>query len=286
MDVSQMARAWARALVAQFRPKMILLSLLPLLISLLLWGALMAWTLQYVFDLIQSYLTEHQYFNNARDVLATLGLMGFKAVIVPLFALWLLLPIMIMSSLLFVGMFAMPVIAKHVGERDFPHIVRAADGSTIVTLFRSIGYSMASFFLFVFAWILTLPLIFFPPIYVFVQPLLWGWLTYRIMSFDALSNYASAEERKALVLQHKPSLLAMGVIAGLFGGLPSVLWMSGAMITLLPFFAGVAIWLYLLIFIFTGLWFQYYCLYALHQKREASASQSELNQVISRLESE
>jgi hypothetical protein len=35
----------------------------------------------------------------------------------------------------------------------------------------------------------------------------------------------------------------------------------------LPVFAGLAIWLYVLVFIFTGLWFQYYCLAALHAHR-------------------
>ena len=34
-----------------------------------------------------------------------------------------------------------------------------------------------------------------------------------------------------------------------------------------PFLAAFAIWLYVLIFIFTGLWFQYYCLEALSRLR-------------------
>lgn len=264
MHIPEIARAWARALAAQFRFKIILLSLIPLLISLFLWGGLLAWRLQAVFDFIQSYFSEHNNFGDARDVLASLGLLTFKAVIVPLLSMWLLLPIMIMSSLLFVGVLAMPVIAKHVGGRDFPALEQRHGASIL----GSFAYSLASFFLFSFFWVVTLPLIFIPPIYVVVHPLLWGWLTYRVMSFDALANFADREERRELVTRHRSSLLLIGIIAGMLGALPSGLWMSGAMITFLPFFAGLAIWIYLLVFVFTGMWFQYYCLAALQTLRQ------------------
>jgi hypothetical protein len=38
-----------------------------------------------------------------------------------------------------------------------------------------------------------------------------------------------------------------------------------------PFLAAISIWLYVLIFIFTGLWFQYYCLEALARQRGEAA---------------
>ena len=54
------------------------------------------------------------------------------------------------------------------------------------------------------------------------------------------------------------------------GALPTLLWLGGALsVILFPFLAAVAIWLYVLVFIFTGLWFQYYCLDALAKYRAA-----------------
>ena len=38
-------------------------------------------------------------------------------------------------------------------------------------------------------------------------------------------------------------------------------------VVLFPFLAALSIWLYVVIFIFTGLWFQYYCLQALADLR-------------------
>jgi hypothetical protein len=65
-------------------------------------------------------------------------------------------------------------------------------------------------------------------------------------------------------------LLAIGAISGLAGALPGIAWIGGALISfvLFPFLAVLSIWLYLLIFIFTGLWFQYYCLQALADLRQ------------------
>jgi hypothetical protein len=52
-------------------------------------------------------------------VLATFGLGVLKAVIVPLIAMFMLLPLMILTALIFMGLFAMPAIARHVGGRHF-----------------------------------------------------------------------------------------------------------------------------------------------------------------------
>jgi hypothetical protein len=41
-------------------------------------------------------------------------------------------------------------------------------------------------------------------------------------------------------------------------------WLGGALsFVLLPLLAAVSIWLYVLVFVFTGLWFEHYCLEAL-----------------------
>jgi hypothetical protein len=42
-------------------------------------------------------------------------------------------------------------------------------------------------------------------------------------------------------------------------------------VVLFPVLAVLSIWLYLIIFIFTGLWFQYYCLQALADLRAGQA---------------
>jgi hypothetical protein len=121
-------------------------------------------------------------------------------------------------------------------------------------------------------WLLTLPLYAFPPLALVVHALLWGWLTARVMGYDALAAHASVEERQQLVRERRGALLAIGTLSGLAGSLPGIAWVGGALISVVffPVLAIVSIWLYIVIFIFTGLWFQYYCLEALTEMRAAS----------------
>jgi fatty acid desaturase len=89
-----------------------------------------------------------------------------------------------------------------------------------------------------------------------------------VMAYDALADHASAEERRVLMRTHRWPLLAIGIAAGAMGAAPTLLWLGGALsVILFPLLAGVSIWLYVLVFVFSGLWFQHYLLEALQRQR-------------------
>jgi hypothetical protein len=250
---------------AQFSGRMLLLSVVPLLLSVALWGGLLWLWLQPLLDWLHALFADYGGFQASAGVLAALGLGMLKAMVVPLAAMLLLLPLMIATSLLFMGVAAMPAIARHAGRRQFPDLEQKHGGSLAGSLLVNFG----GILVFALLWLLTLPLYAFAPLAVLAQALLWGWLTARVMSYDALADYASADERRELVRRHRVPLLAIGAVSGLAGALPGIAWIGGALISfvLFPFLAVLSIWLYLLIFIFTGLWFQYYCLQALADLR-------------------
>jgi hypothetical protein len=149
--------------------------------------------------------------------------------------------------------------------RQFPQLAMKQGGS----LLGSLALNLGTMLLFVLLWLLTLPLYFFPPVALVVQVALWGWMTARVMSYDVLAAHASEDERRALVRTRRRPLLAIGMVSGAAGALPGIVWIGGALISvvLFPFLAIISIWLYVLIFMFTGLWFQYYCLQALQELR-------------------
>jgi len=258
--------AYGRALWSQLHIRMLLLSLVPFLLSLTIWGAALWLGLQPLIDSLQSWFAEHDGFKMSGNLLSMFGLAALKTVIVPLIAMWMLLPLMILTALLFIGIVAMPVIGRHASARHFSALERRAGG----TLIGSLWTSISSAAIFVVLWLITLPLSVVPPFTFIIQPLLWGWLTYRVMAYDALAGHADASERKDILRLHRWPLLIIGVIGGGMGALPTLLWLGGALsVILFPFLAAVAIWLYVLVFIFTGLWFQYYCLDALAKYRAA-----------------
>ncbi|MDY7549052.1 EI24 domain-containing protein [Glaciimonas sp. CA11.2] len=256
--------AFGRALLSQLHFRMLILTFLPFLLSVIIWGLALWLGLQPLLDWLQSYLVGSTGMNAAGGALSWLGLGALKAVIVPWVALWLLLPMMILTALVFVGLFALPAVARHVGGRHYATLSQRKGGS----LFGSLWISGSSFLLFCVLWLITLPLWLIPPLAFIIPALLWGWLTYRVIAYDALSDYADKDELKAILKIHRWPLLTIGIITGMLGAAPTLLWLGGALwLVILPFMAAGSIWLYVLMFVFTGLWFEYYCLEALSKYR-------------------
>ncbi len=114
------------------------------------------------------------------------------------------------------------------------------------------------------ALVFTFPLWFVPFFAVLGPPIIWGWLTYRVMTFDTLADLASPDERQALLRQHRVPLLLMGVACGYLGAAPAALWALGALtLVLAPLVLVASVWLYTLVFVFSSLWFAHYLLAAL-----------------------
>jgi len=257
-------RAWGRAFLSQWHGKMLLMSVAPFLLALGVWAVALYFYLQPLIDYVQAQFVEYNGFSYSSSWLTSLGLGTLKTVVVPLIAMLALLPLMILTSLIFIGVVAMPIIGRHVGLRHYPQLEQRKGGS----LLGSVGVALGGMLIFMGLWVLTLPLYFFPPLAVVVQALLWGWLTCRVMVYDTLADYASRDERHQILTEHRWRLLAIGVVSGAAGALPGAIWLGGVMaVVMFPFLAALSIWLYVLIFIFTGLWFAYYCMDALAQLR-------------------
>jgi hypothetical protein len=158
----------------------------------------------------------------------------------------------------------MPLINRQVSRRYYPDLEKLNGGGWL----SSFWFALLCLSIFILLWLISLPLTLFMHLGLVIQPLLLGWITYRIMAYDALAYHASEEERQLVLKQHRWQLWSVGVITGLLGALPGMMWMGGVLsVVFLPLLAALAIWLYVLVFMFSGLWFQFFCLDALQQLR-------------------
>jgi hypothetical protein len=263
--------ALGRALVSQLHFRMLLLTILPFFLSIALWGVILYFSLQPMIDWLHAWFVEHDGFKIAGGALFWLGMGALKAVIVPLLAMWVLLPLMILTALIFIGVLAMPAVVHHVSGRYYPQLEKRNGGS----LWGSIWISFVSFLVFAILWIVSLPIASIPPLGLIVHALLWGWLTYRVIAYDALAEHADAQELQVIRRMHRWPLLVIGTVTGIMGAAPTLLWLGGALsVILFPFLAVVSIWLYVLVFVFSGLWFEHYCLYALAEYRSGGSAHS------------
>jgi hypothetical protein len=190
----------------------------------------------------------------------------------PLLLVFAITPLIVVLSLLVVALLMTPAIVNLVADKRFAGM-QAKQGAGFGT---SLLWSLMSTLLACIALLVSVPLWLVPPLVLLIPPLIWGWLTYRVMAFDALAHHASKEERVLLFKRHSGWLLLMGVISGYLGASPSVVWALGAgfapaFVILVP----LAIWIYTLVFAFASLWFSHYCLAALQALRVQSAGLAE-----------
>ncbi|MDQ2779937.1 MAG: EI24 domain-containing protein [Pseudomonadota bacterium] len=256
-----------RAAAYCLHPRVILWSLLPVLLA----GSLVA-VLGWLFwensvAAVRGTMQAWSMLDSALQWLDSVGLVKLHALLAPLVVVALSVPGVIVLTLLMVAVAVTPAVVRLVTKRRFPTLQKRHGA----TWWQSLGWSLACTLAAVLALILSLPLWLVPPLVMILPPLIWGWLTYRVFSFDVLSLHASAEERRLLLRSHRLPLLGIGIACGYLGALPSFIWAFSALTLIFaPLLALLSVWLYTLVFAFAACWFAHYALAALQQLRDAA----------------
>jgi hypothetical protein len=224
---------------------MLWLSLRPFLIVSVLWGCLIWLTWTPALEALSLFLTTSVFTSWIQDGLIWAGFENARAWIAPLFFVMLISPY---------------------------HDLECKRGGGF---FGSFFYTLWSALICLALVMLTLPVWWIPPLVAVLPPLLWGWLTMRLMSYDVLAKHASAEERDILLEKYRWPLLTMGIVSGMLGAVPTFFWATSALaLILFPIVSFVALWIYSLIFVFAALWFSHFLLDALKELRQEELNKS------------
>lgn len=258
-----------RAAVYCVHPRVIALSLLPLflIVGLTLGFGYFFWDA--ALEQVRVWMDSYAYINMVWQWLESVGAGKLKAVLAPLFVVFAVTPLIVIFSMLAVALLMAPAIVRLVARNRFAELEFKQGAG----LGASLLWSIFSTLMAGLALLVSVPLWLLPPLVLLLPPLIWGWLTYRVMAFDALAQHASTQERVALFKQHSGGLLLMGVVCGYLGASPGLVWAMGAgfapaFVLLVP----LAIWVYTLVFAFASLWFTHYCLGALQAMRAEAAA--------------
>jgi len=261
--------AFWRAAAYCLHPRVIGLSLLPLAIGALL--SSLAWWLFWdgAVAAVQSGLPGWPLVGTLVRWIEQWSGPSVRDVLAPAIVVAASLPLIVVVSVLLVGLLMTPAIVQLVGARRFPQLERRVGAGVLSSVWVSLSSTLIALVLL----LLSVPLWFVPPLILILPPLIWGWLTYRVMSHDALAEHADAQERRALMREHRLALLTIGVATGYLGAAPSLLWALNALtVVLAPLLIPLSLWLYTLVFAFSALWFVHYGLAQLQRMRDTAAA--------------
>jgi len=263
--MQQVIKSFGLALVGSMHPRMLWLSLRPFLIVSVLWGCLIWLTWTPALEMLSAFLTASMFTSWIQDGLVWAGFENARAWIAPLFFVMLLIPLICISLLVLIAFTTVPAIVAVVSRQSAYKDLDCKRGGGFL---GSFFYTLWSALICLALVMLTLPVWWMPPLVAVLPPLLWGWLTMRLMSYDVLARHASPQERDLLLAKYRWPLLSMGIASGMLGAVPTFFWATSALaLVLFPLVSFVALWIYSLIFVFAALWFSHFLLAALKDLR-------------------
>lgn len=221
-----LAQSLIRAFVSLLHPRMLLLMIWPVLVSLAIWLVLAVLFWAQAARWVDGAL-------RASDLVLLMiqywPLALFAAHIGWVVLVLAFVPLVLVTAVLIIGMFAMPAMVNHVAARDYPELERRRGGSVAGSAWNSFA---------ALAWLavlvaVTLPLWFFPLFWPLLPLALYGYLNQRVFRYDALCEHASADEFARFVDADRGMLFALGVIIAIAGHVPVLGFFS-------PVYGGLA----------------------------------------------
>ncbi len=270
---TQVLDAGWRAAAYCLHPRVIGWSLLPFGVVAVL-GLLVGWLFwDPAVTTVRMKLEEWAAVEMLLNALDRLNLSTHRSVLAPLVLVLMVAPVLMALSLVIVVASMTPSLVKLIAERRFPGLVRKRGGSLVAGLVWMFASTLTAVCLMV----MSIPLWLIPGVIMVLPPLIWGWLNYRVFTYDVLAEHASKEERRQILLRHRVPLLLIGVGCGYLGAMPSLVFTFGAVnVILAPLLVPIAVWLYTLVFAFGSLWFGHYALTALQSLRSEAVSLAEV----------
>lgn len=211
-----LATAFKRALVSQCHPRMLFAILLPFLIVFVgaivllwfFWTPLSNWLAQQV--------SNWTVINSVDEWLVTIGLFSIKVWLVPILAAAILLPISGIIGVAVAAVFVMPMVLRHVGDRDYPDVVRQGRHATILSVWNAVWVMTV----FAIGWVVTLPLWLIPPLGIALSIFWWAFAFSRLMRIDAIVEHASPDERRLILRRHNSGFWTLGLACSVLNLLP------------------------------------------------------------------
>jgi len=213
--MSEITRALARAGGALFHPKMFLLMVWPLGVSLALWTVLALVFGSQVFVAVEAWLAQSSVY---QSVTSTWPVSALATGLLWILMFVMAIPLVLITATIIIGVLAMPIVVKHVAEQDFPTLERRQGGS----IAGSVWNAMAALAWFIVLTLVTLPLWFIPLLWPVIPVVLLGYFNQRMFRYDSLAEHADAKEMQSVIAGNRGRLWLIGIALGFIGYIPLV----------------------------------------------------------------
>jgi CysZ protein len=210
--MSDVLHALGNAFRSMLHPRMLALTIWPMLVALALWLGL-AW---FYWGSWSQWLSGLIAGPQVSDWLQQYGVSFIVHYSVWVLLSLLLAPLILITAMLLATVLAMPLIVNFVVARDYPALEKKRGGTVLGSTFNA----LLAVLLFAGLWIVTLPLWLTGVLAPVLPIVLSAYLNQRLFRYDALSDHASAEEYRAIVDSSWGRMYLLGALLALLYYVP------------------------------------------------------------------
>lgn len=210
-----MTRSLMYALMNAFHPRMLWLMVWPMLVSLAVWGtvALVFWmrAAVWIADKLRGWIESSVF-------AVTLNYADAAVFVAHALLVLFFIPVAVLTALLILGVFGMPVMVQHVASRSFPRLDRRHGGSTAGGVWNSVLALLGMTAL----GVASVPLWLLPPLWPLIPVLILSWVNQQVLRYDAVAEHADGDEMRTLFRANRGALYGLGFALALLAYVPVV----------------------------------------------------------------
>lgn len=240
--MNEVLSAFGRALRSLSRPAMLWQLIWPTLAAIAIWGVL-AWFFWHdASAALLAWFHRWPWLQHMMDSTEFLSVAALATA--QIFLLLAFVPLVYATALMLVALVALPLMLERVGDAEYGDLEKRHGG----TLAGSVGNALWALAVYLFGWVVTLPLWLIPGIGLMLPVVLSAYLSQRAYGYDSMMQHADAAELRDVISRERGGLWLVGIVSGLLAYVPVV---------------------NLLVPAYSGLTFVHFCLGALRRRRNA-----------------
>lgn len=209
-------KVYKKVLISFGYPQVILCFLAPVFLSIFFWVLITVFFWDKMFLVLGSSVKEMILY-----VMQTISIIPPEAVryltesssVISIVLLWtfvllLIIPVVLVSAAIITSILASTYLIQFLGRKEFPDLVKKGHSRLGASLLNAIFYSC----IYLLLWLISLPLMLFPPLTPFISVTLVAWYNLKLGSFDVLTEWCNGEEFRDLRRQSQAKAFIISLI--------------------------------------------------------------------------
>jgi len=209
-------KVYKKVLFSLGYPQVILCLLAPVFLALLFWVTMTILFWDKMFLVLGSSVKEMILYVMRTIAFIPPSIISYLAdssSVISIILLWtlvilLIIPVVLVSAAIITSVLAGTYLIQFLGRKEFPDLTKKGRALIGASLLNAILYSC----IYLVLWLISLPLMLFPPLTPFISVILVAWYNLKLGSFDVLTEWCDEQEFKVLRRQSQSKAFIVSLI--------------------------------------------------------------------------